>query len=158
MGPVSLSLAVASLLVVFLTRNASDRVVAIAAWCLFASLIASLLVHALCKTTGRATPLMLIDGAALYVTGLMAICRFDGPRWLYALCGALALQCLAHLAYVCDLMSGNAYVLALNVLFAVELLTLVAGGRKASTRIAAIGWRTFEGRSDLGSLLALQAK
>ena len=134
MGPVSLVLAAASLVVVYLARGADDRAVPILAWGLFGSLLLSLAIHTAFRPLGRTTPLMLLDGVALYATGLMAICRFDRPRWLYALCAAFVLQCLSHLAYVCFLLSSNAHILSLNVLFALELLALVAGARKTRSR------------------------
>jgi hypothetical protein len=145
MGFVSLALAGASLVVVYLTRRSKDRAIVVLAWCLLGSLIASLAVHALYHSTQRSTPLMLLDGVALYVTGLMAICRFDGPKWLYVLCGALALQCMAHLAYVSGAMSNNAYVLTLNLLFGLELTTLLVGARKTKARPSAVSWRRLDG-------------
>jgi hypothetical protein len=140
-GPVSIGLACASLLVIYLTRRAEDRTVVALAWCLFASLVISLAVHAIFHPLGRATPLMLLDGAALYVSGLLAICRFDGPKWLYVFCTALVAQCLAHLAYVCELLGGNLYLMTLNGLFVAELATLVAGSARDRPRSPAVGWR-----------------
>ena len=128
MGPVSWALGAACVLVIYLTRRAKDRTVMVLAWGLFATLILSLIVRSCWQGQGRTTPLMLLDGAALYVTGLISVCRFDGPRWLYTLCGAFTLQCMAHLAYVCFLLPANGYILILNTLFAVELATLVWGG------------------------------
>ena len=128
MGPVSCALGGACVLVIYLTRHARDRTVTVLAWGLFASLVASLIVRTGWQAQGRATPLMLLDAGALYVTGLLSICRFDGPRWLYTLCGALTLQCMAHLAYVCFLLPVNGYILILNMLFTVELAALVWGG------------------------------
>jgi hypothetical protein len=142
MGPVSIGLACASLLVIYVTRRASDRTVFALAWSLFASLLISLAVHALFHPMGRATPLMLLDGVVLYVSGLLAICRFDTPRWLYAFCATLVLQCAAHLAYVCEALSGDAYVMALNGLFLAELGALVVGGLKGENPQPGVGWRT----------------
>ena len=134
MGPVSWALGAACVLVIYLTRRTRDRSVAILAWGVLASLILSLVVRTAWQGQGRATPLMLLDGAALYVTGLLSICRFDGPKWLYTLCGAFTLQCMAHFAYVCFILPVNGYILMLNTLFAVELATLVWGGALNGSR------------------------
>ena len=134
MGLVSLALTVASLTVVQLTRQARDRSLLVLAWVIFASLVLSLVVHSAFQPHGRATPLMLVDGLTLYVAGLMSVCRFDRPGWLYALCGALALQCTAHAAYVSYLISNNAYILTLNVLFISELGTLLIGLQMSGRR------------------------
>ena len=139
MGPVSWALGAACVLVIYLTRRAKDRTVVVLAWGLLASLVLSLAVRTGWQAQGRATPLMLLDGAALYVTGLLSICRFDGPRWLYTLCGAFTLQCMAHMAYVCFLLPVNGYILMLNTLFAVELATLVWGGALQGSRNDAAG-------------------
>ena len=130
MGPVSVSLLAASVLVVLLTRKASDRSFPVLAWCLLISLALSLGVHVRYDPVGRATPLMLIDAAGLYVTGMMAICRFDTPRWLYAICLCFLLQCAAHLAYVSFLISNNVHILVLNTLYVTELAALLAGARR----------------------------
>ena len=139
MGPVSCILGAASLAVIYLTRKAKDRTVVILAWGLFASLALSLVIRTGWAPHGRATPLMLLDALALYVTGLLSICRFDGPTWLYTLCGALALQCMAHLAYVFFVLPANLHILTLNVLFAVELAAILAGSQKVQLRGAT--WR-----------------
>ena len=128
MGPVSFALGGACVLVICLTRHAKDKTITVLAWGLFGSLVLSLAVRTGWRPQGRATPLMLLDGAALYVTGLLSVCRFDRPKWLYTLCGAFILQCLAHLAYVCLLLPVNGYILLLNTLFGIELATLVWGG------------------------------
>jgi hypothetical protein len=158
MGPVSLSLAGASFLVILLTRRARDRSIVVLAWCLFASLMISLAVHACYRSAGRPTPLMLLDAAVLYVTGLTAICRFDGPKWLYILCGALALQCLAHLAYVCGLLPNNGYVLVLNLLFTIELGTLLLGSRDDLAPAVDVLKRTSAARRRPTALAVLQPR
>ena len=130
MGPVGWALVTASAVVIYVTRRSRDRSVTLLAWFLFLSLVFSLGVRMVWRGDGRATPLMWLDGAALYVTGLLCICRFDGPKWLYLLCTAFLLQCMAHLAYVCFLLPVNAHILILNLLYGVELGALVWGGRR----------------------------
>ena len=130
MGPVSLCLVTASALVVLLTRKARDRSLPILAWCLAFSLALSFGARLLHEPAGRATPLMLIDAAGLYATGMMAICRFDTPRWLYAIAAAFLLQCVAHLAYVGELISNNQHILALNALYVTELAALLVGNAR----------------------------
>ncbi len=142
MGPVSISLAVASALVVVLTRKVQDQSFPMLAWCLMLSLGLSIGVHLVYAPLGRATPLMLIDAAGLYVTGVMAICRFDAPRWLYAICLCFLLQCLAHLAYVTFLISNNVHILVLNMLYLAELAALLFGSRH-KPQAASIGRRRY---------------
>ena len=144
MGPVSLCLAAGSALVVVLTRRAKDPSLPILAWCLALSLALSFGAHLIHEPLSRATPLMLIDVAGLYATGMMAICRFDAPQWLYVICAAFTAQCLAHLAYVTGFITNNQHILILNALFITELVALLVGNARQPRPEPSL-WRRGQG-------------
>ena len=127
MGPVSASLIALSALVVLATLRSPDRTVPALACYVALDLVASLLVHWTVHGFVRATPLMIVDAAGLYVMGLMAVCRYDRPLWLYGLCAATGLECLSHIAYVTGWVGGDQHTLSLNVLFALQVASLILG-------------------------------
>ena len=127
MGPVSVSLIAASVVVVLVTLRSPDRNVPALACYVALDLVASLLVHSTFHGLGRASPLMVVDAAGFYVMGLMAVCRYDRPLWLHALCVATGLECVAHIAYLSGWIVGDQHTLALNLLFAVQVAGLVWG-------------------------------
>ena len=127
MGPVSASLIVASALLVLVTWKSPDRNVPALACYVALDLAASLLVHRSVHGLGRASPLMVVDAAGFYIMGLMAVCRYDRPLWLHALCAATGLECVAHIAYLAGGIVGDQHTLALNILFAAQVASLVWG-------------------------------
>ena len=127
-GPVGVAVLVLSSGCVVATRKSRDRDVRLLARFIALSAALSLLVHLTVRgASGRASPMMLLDVAGLYVMGLWAVCRLDRPAWLYALISATAAQCCAHLLYVADLIPGDIHTLALNLLFLAQIGALVGG-------------------------------
>ena len=127
MGPVSVSLIAVSAALVPATWKSPDRTVPALAGYVALDLVASLLVHWTVHGFVRATPLMIVDAAGVYVMGLMAVCRYDRPFWLYTLCAATGLECLSHIAYVAGWIGGDQHTLSLNALFALQVASLIFG-------------------------------